>query len=397
MSMGKSLLDLTALSASSLRNGPQPETVSLALDKYSPVVDIGDTVAPGTLVAKACIPENGDLHSPIFGTVQEIRGFSERFLIIKVTQGLSECTPCSAKAIDMSQVQPQELRSTLARLGHDMSKLCTAKTLIINAMPHEPNITLHNLLLKEYKKDIARGLEAVKIIVAPTAVFLASINLDASGLGNCTAKNLGSEYPASLDQLVIYNITGSETAEDTVIISALELFLIGRSVASGLPCTETVLSINGHNVLVKIGTYIADLLAQAELVPQEKDRLLLGGSLRGKAIYDIYQGVEKFSLALTLIPQNQYQPTQDTPCLNCGECVAHCPARIQPCLISRAAEFSLYDKARDYGAQYCMECGLCGYYCPGRRPLLQYIRLAKQKLRELDALNSLQTAGGDAQ
>ena len=75
---------------------------------------------------------------------------------------------------------------------------------------------------------------------------------------------------------------------------------------------------------------------------------------------------------------------EDNPCINCGECALHCPARVLPGMISRAAEFSFFDRARGYGLDSCFECGICGYHCPGRRPLLQYIRLAKKELAAKD-------------
>ena len=49
-------------------------------------------------------------------------------------------------------------------------------------------------------------------------------------------------------------------------------------------------------------------------------------------------------------------------------------------MLSRYAEFARYDKCVKEHIDACMECGLCGYVCLARRPVLQYIRLAKHKL-----------------
>ena len=38
----------------------------------------------------------------------------------------------------------------------------------------------------------------------------------------------------------------------------------------------------------------------------------------------------------------------------------------------------------DVYKRQCLECGLCGYVCIARRPVLQYIRLAKRKLAEME-------------
>ena len=76
-------------------------------------------------------------------------------------------------------------------------------------------------------------------------------------------------------------------------------------------------------------------------------------------------------------------------CVACGSCSAICPARLRPDMLSRYAEFGLHDRCYDEYITSCLECGLCGYVCIARRPVLQYIRLAKEKL----GLKLLKTAG----
>ena len=40
----------------------------------------------------------------------------------------------------------------------------------------------------------------------------------------------------------------------------------------------------------------------------------------------------------------------------------------------------MWDEAKEYGAMDCIECGCCTYICPSKRPLLQYIRVAKNQI-----------------
>jgi len=61
-----------------------------------------------------------------------------------------------------------------------------------------------------------------------------------------------------------------------------------------------------------------------------------------------------------------------------------CPARLKPSNLSRYAEFALHERCRAEHIESCLECGLCGYVCIARRPVLQYIRLAKRKLAEME-------------
>ena len=78
-----------------------------------------------------------------------------------------------------------------------------------------------------------------------------------------------------------------------------------------------------------------------------------------------------------------------TQCINCGACVLICPARLSPSMLSRNAEFALHERCRDEHVDCCLECGLCGYVCIARRPVLQYIRLAKHKLAQADEARRL--------
>jgi len=106
----------------------------------------------------------------------------------------------------------------------------------------------------------------------------------------------------------------------------------------------------------------------------------LGGPFRGEAIYSLDQGVKKGDHGLFITSSDSIPAVQDAACINCGECVLQCPARIQPHLISRCAEYERFDEAVRYGLNSCFECGLCAFNCFARRPLLQYIRFAKAQI-----------------
>ena len=53
---------------------------------------------------------------------------------------------------------------------------------------------------------------------------------------------------------------------------------------------------------------------------------------------------------------------------------------------------TLFSIARKYGLDACFECCLCGYYFVGRRPMLQYIRLAKEELSAMELAEEADSA-----
>ena len=103
--------------------------------------------------------------------------------------------------------------------------------------------------------------------------------------------------------------------------------------------------------------------------------------MRGTALPDLRAGISKNTYGLCVIGSNQVPPLDgDAACIGCGECVRVCPARLQPDMLSRYSEFGMDDKCLGLHIEVCMECGLCTYACPARRPVLQYLRMARERL-----------------
>ena len=47
------------------------------------------------------------------------------------------------------------------------------------------------------------------------------------------------------------------------------------------------------------------------------------------------------------------------------------------------AEAEKWERTGDYNVNDCIECGCCAYVCPSKRPIVQLIKTAKIKLREI--------------
>ena len=66
------------------------------------------------------------------------------------------------------------------------------------------------------------------------------------------------------------------------------------------------------------------------------------------------------------------------PCIRCGKCVEHCPMKLLPVSISKAALSENYDLAEKLHATDCLDCGLCSYICPSNQNPVEFIRRAKK-------------------
>ena len=365
-----------------------PDILRVPLNGMTPVLSTGDQVLAGTRVAVANAPEQGDLHAPRAGVIRDVQAYS---MTIEVgDKGQTEPqTPCTETG--------ESLKKWLRSMGVNVRALYRAATLIINAVPPEPGITVYEPLLRDYRKTLELGLETVQKVVEPSKMFLVAARGNrANAFANCTVTHVAPVYPNGLDPLVVRTVTNQEVLpglrpDNATILSVKDLYFIGRIMETGRPLTETVMTIGGQNYLVKIGTPVGFLAAEAEASVQPGDRVIMGGPLRGQTAVNLEQGVGKSALGLLVLKGADATDPSDSFCLGCGECERHCPSRIMPGMISRCAEFKQFKRAEDFHIHSCIECGLCGYWCTARRPLLQYIRLAKYELALLAGARSPET------
>ena len=81
----------------------------------------------------------------------------------------------------------------------------------------------------------------------------------------------------------------------------------------------------------------------------------------------------------------------DTHCVNCGECVRVCPAKMPVNMLIRVLENRMYDEAvQTYDLLSCVECGLCSFVCIARIPIFHYVMLGKyeyDRMKKAEASN----------
>lgn len=376
---------------SPLVKASRPDRLRIPLHGHTPLLVVGDQALADTMVAKAQDEGLGDLHAPLAGTIREVDQFS---MLLEVTGN------------DRAQRQtpPAEggepLRRWLRTMGVNVGGFRRAAILIINAVPPEPGVSISDPLLRDYRKTLELGLDTVERLVEPARLFLVAARGNrANAFANCTVMHVPPVYPNGLDQLVVKAVTGLETLpgrqpENAALLSVSDLYFIGRVMETGRPVTETVMTINGQNHLVRIGTPAGFLVAEAGGSVEPGDRVVLGGLMRGIPALNLDQGVDKTTTALHVLRRGEALEPTDVFCLGCGECERHCPARIMPGMISRCAEFKQFARAEAFHIHSCIECGLCGYWCKARRPLLQYIRLAKYELALLRSATRPATLSG---
>lgn len=374
-------------------DGPEPHLLRLNRQGFRLLDGIKKKtrVYPNMPLAVHPSPEKGNLFAPIFGEVSEI---NERSIFVTATAPFD--APDVAPTDLLAQgLEGEELRTALKAMGvntHSLGLKC--ETLIINGLNPNPGVTWAEPMLATHVRNLQAGLELHRRMTRARNIVLVVPKGSKVAFEGVTLAHVEPEYPNSVDGLVIKAVTGKENPENVGIVGLHNIWSLGRVGRTCFPLTETVMTIGSYehwgNYIIKDGSTIGDLLSFANISLKNGDTVVRGGPLRGESLDRLDRSVTKGTYGLFVVEAGTVPAMEGhSPCINCGACVLVCPARLSPSTLSRYAEFALHERCRKEHIDSCLDCGLCGYVCIARRPVLQYIRLSKQKLAEEDARRAL--------
>ncbi len=350
----------------------------------------GLDISPGDLLAVAKNPKYGNIFSPVRGVVTQV---GPRFIDIDVVEATAEDKDVKRYTYEelisiFAEQDLEKARHDIKNLGLGFQQLARrCDTLVVSGLNAEPGMTWADAMLTSHLETVLKGLELQCKLSQPKEVVLVlPRGMRFAPIEGITIKYVTPIYPISVPVLLRKEVFGKDYKGSANIVNLHTLWGLGRVVETGLPLVETVITVgtpSAHaNYIVKEGTRVSDVLEHVRCPLEHGDTIVLNGPLRGESISMPERGIPKYVRGLFVIPHGVV-PTLEgaNPCCNCGECDRNCPAGLSPSMISRYAEFNNFEKCKEWYAEYCVECGLCGFSCIMRRPVLQYIRLAKLKLQ----------------
>jgi electron transport complex protein RnfC len=114
-------------------------------------------------------------------------------------------------------------------------------------------------------------------------------------------------------------------------------------------------------------------------LPEDTEKLISGGPMMGKAIANLDTYITKGFSCILVINNKEGKRAEINHCIRCAKCVDVCPMGLEPYLLAPLSEKSNWEKMEKMHVMDCIECGSCQYTCPAARPLLDRIRLGKNK------------------
>lgn len=403
---------------------PPPKSVTLLCSMHIgkpavPVVKVGDRVLVGQLVAEQSGFISSSVHASVSGTVKKIEDIltSSGAYVPAITiesDGLMErhesVTPpvINTREDFISAVRASGIVG-LGGAGFPTYVKLDAKegvdTLIINGAECEPYITSDSVTLLSRGEEIIEAIGLMKKFIGIKKVIIgieknkkeAILNMKklAAGDDSITVKALPSSYPQGAEKVLIYNTTGKVVPAGKlpadvgcIVCNCTTAAEIADYIKTGMPLVKKCVTVDGgavkspQNVVVPIGTSLADVFEFCGGFSEEPEKILYGGPMMGISVPSPDSPVLKNTNAILAFGKAAAAAPRTTACIHCGRCVNHCPLGLVPTEIEKAYKAKSGELLEKLQVNLCMECGCCSYICPAKRPLVQTNKLAKATLRD---------------
>ncbi len=407
---------------------PVPKQVFLPLSQHLgkqavPQVKKGNPVAAGAVIALPDGFVSSPVHSPVCGTVaglekqNNVAGFPRDTVIITV-DGQNE--KIFFNPLNPETVTPGEIIKRVADAGivgqggaafPTSVKLSPPKEkkidcVILNGCECEPYLTRDYRFMVERPDSVVAGL---KLIMKALNVKCGIIGIEnnkpeAAGIlskyaekeDNISVVMLKTKYPQGAEKMLIKAVTGKEVPPGklpmdvgAVIQNIGTAVAICDAVIKGEPLITAAITVSGRgikepkNLIVPVGTPVKDVIEFCGGITDDAVKIIVGGPMMGVAQYDLSAPVMKATSGILVLTKDEAEGNEETACLKCGQCVDACPLNLMPTRLARLTQLGRYEDAERMGIAVCMECGTCAYTCPANIPLVQWLRLGKQKAAQI--------------
>lgn len=407
---------------------PLPKQAIVPLSQHigapaQPIVEKGDHVKVGQLIAQAASFMSANIHAPISGTITKIDTATDAWgmpmpaIYIEAEGDGDEWLETIDRTPDINRIcklEPEQIIEKIKDAGivglggacfPTHVKLmpppsCQAEVLIVNAVECEPYLTCDHRLMLEHAEEIFIGISLLKraLKIERAIIGIENNKRDAIELFKKMAdRHFGIEvcplklrYPQGGEKQLIDATIGRQVPSGALPISVgavvdnvATVFAVYEAVQKNKPLIERVMTVTGKSVkrpgnyLVRFGTPLQDVIEAAGGIPDDTGKIVAGGPMMGRAMQNTNMPAHKRTSGLLMIPAAESVRREPQNCMRCGQCVEACPMGLEPYLLIRLAEQKRWDEMEHNKIMDCIECGCCLFSCPSYQPLLDYVRLGK--------------------
>lgn len=405
---------------------PLPEKAIIPLTQHigapaQPIVEKGQKVKVGEMIAKAGSFVSANIHAPFSGIITKIDATTDAwgmkmpaiFMDVEGDEWLEgiDTTPTIIRdcMLDSKDIIDKISAAGIVGLGGACFpthvKLLPppgkkAEVLIVNGVECEPYLTCDHQLMLEHGEEIIIG---IRILMKALNINRAIIGIEknkpdaikymqqlASKVLGVEVKPLKLKYPQGGEKQLIDACIGRQVPSGAlpievgaVVDNVATIYAIYEAVQKNKPLISRVMTITGKSVAkpgnysVRFGTPLTDVVALAGGVPEDTGKIIGGGPMMGRAMNNIDMPTNKRVSGLLFLPEQESRRVEPENCIRCGKCVSACPMGLEPYLLSKQAQLQMWDEMEKHNVMDCIDCGCCLFTCPSHQPLLDYIRMGK--------------------
>jgi len=386
-----------------------------------PVVEIKEEVKIGQVIGSTEAYVSSPVHATISGIVKDIGRYTNptggRTEMVHIIASDEEEPNGVYTEVDWTKLSIDELKSRIKNAGivglggaafPTHVKLSPPEdkpidTFILNGCECEPFLTADHRTMLEMPENILKGMTIImKILdVKKGYIGIESNKPDAIESMQKAANGYGFEvitvktkYPQGAEKMLIKAVkkrkvpTGGLPMDVGAVVQNVGTAVaVANAVSFEKPLTQRVVTVTGNgikepkNLLVTIGTKFSDVIEFCGGLVDETAQVFMGGPMMGIAQYDLSVPVIKATSGI--VCTTNYKQVEPLACIGCGSCVQSCPMFLMPTRLARLSLIRHWSDADKMGIMNCIECGSCAYVCPSNIPLVQWIRVGKQKVYEI--------------
>lgn len=409
---------------------PLPQQAIFPLSQHigapaKPVVNRGDKVKVGTLIAEANGFVSAPIYSSVSGTVLKVdtaidaTGYRKPAIYINVEGDEWEESIDRSETLETldkhPELTPEEIVNRIKVAGvtgmggagfPTFIKLCpppTAKAecVILNGVECEPYITSDYRLMMEHADEILVGLD---LLMKGAKVERGYIGIEDNKpeaiklFEQKTANDprieivaLAKKYPQGGEKQLVDAVVNRQVPAPPAIpvnVGAIvqnvgTAYAVYQAVMKNKPLFERYTTVTGKqlknpgNFLVRMGTPMRELIDLCGGMPEGDNKVLAGGPMMGKSVVSTDVTVCKGTNSITILTDADAHRKAAQPCIRCGKCVSACPMGLEPYLLATLSSFKEWERLEAEQVTSCISCGSCQFTCPSHRPILDNILQGK--------------------
>ena len=381
----------------------------------NPVVEKGDHVKVGQVIAEAGGFVSAPIHASVSGTVKGIEsrltvtGTIGKAIIVE-NDGQYETVEFE-KIDSLEGLSKQDILKKVQAAGvvgmggagfPTHVKLSPKEPekieyILVNGAECEPYLTSDYRRMLENPEWVVGGLKVILQLFDRAKGFICiednkpdcieKMRKLTKNESRIEVKELKTKYPQGAERCLIHATTGRDVnssmlpADAGCIVDNIDTVVaIHHAVMWGQPLMHRVVTVTGdcindpRNFEICTGMDYEELIDAAGGLKKDPEKIIIGGPMMGNSVYTLHLPSTKTSSALLCLSNDEVSHSPKTACINCGRCVTACPANLVPAQLGTYAEHHNEEAFVKWEGMECVACGCCSFVCPAKRPLTQEIK-----------------------